>query len=103
MVADLVGREERRVEEHLRRLGRVRRLIAEAGEETLPDGTLATRYRFAHGLYRSVLREDLVASRRVELHREVAVRLRHHWGTEAPRIATEIAHQCELGRDSGAR
>jgi tetratricopeptide (TPR) repeat protein len=99
VIAHLVGRPERQVEEDLRRLGRVRRLIAEAGEETLPDGTLATRYRFAHGLYRSVLREDLVATRRIELHREVASRLLHHWGTEAPRIANEIARHCEEGRD----
>jgi tetratricopeptide (TPR) repeat protein len=99
VIAHLVGREERQVEEDLRRLGRVRHLIVDAGEETLPDGTLATRYRFAHGLYLSVLREDVVASRRIELHREVARRLRHHWGTEAPRIATEIARHCEEGRD----
>ena len=101
VIAHLVGRPDRQVEEDLRRLGRVRRLIVEGGEETLPDGTLATRYRFAHGLYRSVLREDLVASRRIEIHREVATRLLHHWGTEAPRIATEIARHCEEGRDPG--
>ena len=41
-----------------------------------------------------------MASRRIELHREVAGRLRHHWGTEAPRIATEIARHCEEGRDA---
>jgi tetratricopeptide (TPR) repeat protein len=99
VIAHLVSRDGRRVEEDLRRLGRVRRLIVEGGEETLPDGTLATRYRFAHGLYQSVLREDLVASRRLELHREVAARLLHHWGAEAPRLATEIARHCEEGRD----
>lgn len=101
VIAHLVGRPDRQVEEDLRRLGRVRRLVAEGGEESLPDGTLATRYRFAHGLYRSVLREDLVASRRIEIHREIAARLLHHWGTEAPRIATEIARHCEEGRDPG--
>ena len=99
VIAHLVGRDGRRVEEDLRRLGRVRRLVVESGEETLPDGTLATRYRFAHGLYQSVLRDDLVASRRLQLHREVAARLVHHWGAEAPRIATEIARHCEEGRD----
>jgi tetratricopeptide (TPR) repeat protein len=99
VIAHLVARDERRVEEDLRRLCRVRRLILEVGEEALPDGTLATRYRFAHGLYGSVLREDLVASRRLELHRGVAERLRHHWGTEAPRLAAEIARHCEEGRD----
>jgi tetratricopeptide (TPR) repeat protein len=99
VVAHLVGREERQVEEDLRRLGRVRRLIAEASEETLPDGTPATRYRFVHGLYPAVLREDLVPSRRYELHRAIAARLRHHWGAEAPRLAAEIARHCEEGRD----
>jgi tetratricopeptide (TPR) repeat protein len=99
VVAHLVGREDRQVEEDLRRLCRVRRLLVEAGEEALPDGTLATRYRFAHGLFQSVLREDLVASRRLELHRQVAARLVHHWGREAPRLAAEIARHCEEGRD----
>jgi tetratricopeptide (TPR) repeat protein len=99
VVAHLVGREDRPVEEDLRRLCRVRRLLAEGGEEALPDGTLATRYRFAHGLYQSVLRDDLVASRRLELHRRVALRLRHHWGEEAPRLAAEIARHYEEGRD----
>ncbi|HEX9188984.1 MAG TPA: AAA family ATPase [Vicinamibacteria bacterium] len=99
VVAHLAGRDFRQVEEDLRRLCRVRRLLVEAGEEALPDGTLATRYRFAHGLYQSVLREDIVASRRLELHRRVAVRLRHHWGRAAPRIAAEIARHCEEGRD----
>jgi len=99
VVAHLVGRDDRQVEEDLRRLCRVRRLLVEGGEEALPDGTLATRYRFAHGLYQSALREDLVASRRLELHRRVAARLRHHWGREAPRLAGEIARHCEEGRD----
>jgi tetratricopeptide (TPR) repeat protein len=99
VVAHLAGREERHVEEDLRRLGRVRRLIAETGEEALPDGTVATRYRFAHGLYESVLREDLVASRRVALHRAAAERLVHHWAAEAPRIAAEVAGHYERARD----
>ena len=99
VIADLVGRGEVRVEEDLRRLCRVRRLIVESGEETLPDGKEATRYRFAHGLYQSVLREELVAPRRLELHRRVAGRLRHHWGADAPRLAAEIARHLEEGRD----
>ena len=99
VIADLVGRDAVRVEEDLRRLCRVRRLIVEAGEETLPDGTDATRYRFAHGLYQSVLREELVASRRLDLHRRIATRLRHHWGADAARLAAEIARHCEEGHD----
>ena len=100
VIAHLVARPEREVEEDLRRLARVRRLVVEAGEETLPDGTLAARYRFAHGLYPEVLREDLVPSRRLSLNREVAIRLRRHWGTDAPRIAAEIARHCEEAHDA---
>ncbi len=100
IIAHLVTRPDREVEEDLRRLARVRRLVVEAGEETLPDGTLAARYRFAHGLYPEVLREDLVPSRRLSLHREVASRLRRHWGTDAPRIAAEIARHCEEAHDA---
>jgi tetratricopeptide (TPR) repeat protein len=99
IVADLLGAEEAEVEERLRGLSQVRRLIQERGEEELPDGTLATRYRFAHGLYESVLYQDLVASRRVQIHRKVAERLRHRWGEEAPRLGAELARHCELGRD----
>ena len=99
VVAHLVGAEEAEVEERLRHLSQVRRLIEARGEEELPDGTLATRYRFNHGLYQSVLYQDLVASRRVRIHRMVAERLQHHWGEEAHRLASEIAEHCELGRD----
>jgi predicted ATPase len=100
VIAHLVARPEAEVEEDLRRLARVHRVVVEAGEETLPDGALATRYRFAHALYGAVLREDLVPSRRLSLHREVAGRLRRHWGTDAPRIAAEIARHCEEARDA---
>jgi tetratricopeptide (TPR) repeat protein len=101
IVADLIGAEEAEVEERLRGLSRVRRLIQERGEEDLPDGTLATRYRFAHGLYQSVLYQDLVASRRVQIHRQVAEALRYRWGDEAPRLGAELARHCELGRNFG--
>jgi tetratricopeptide (TPR) repeat protein len=99
VVAELVGGDELEVEEGLRRLCEVRRLIADRGDEELPDGTLATRYRFAHSLYQAVLYQDLVTSRRVQLHRQVSERLRQHWGAEAPRLATEIAEHCERGRE----
>jgi len=39
-------------------------------EEELPDGSLATRYRFSHALYQNFLYGDLVAKRRVMLHRQ---------------------------------
>jgi tetratricopeptide (TPR) repeat protein len=99
VVAHTVGGDETEVEEGLRRLCEVRRIIQDRGEEELPDGTVATRYRFSHGLYQEVLYQELVPSRRTALHRQVAERLRHHWGTDAPRLAAEISRHCELGRD----
>ena len=99
VVADLTEADVVDVEECLQVLCDVRRLTLDRGEEELPDGTLATRYRFGHGLYQSVLYQSLVASRRVQLHARVALRLQQHWGPEAPRLAAEIAQHCELGRD----
>jgi tetratricopeptide (TPR) repeat protein len=99
VIAQLVGRQQRQVEEDLRRLCRVRGLIIEDHEDSLPDGTPAARYRFAHSLYAEALRVDLVVSRRHELHRGVAACLRRHWGGEAHRLATEIAQHCEEGHD----
>ena len=99
IVARLLEEDEATVEERLRHLSQVTRLVEERGEEELPDGTLATRYRFAHGLYQSVLYQDLVPSRRVRIHGQASERLRHHWGESASRLAAEIAEHCELGRD----
>jgi tetratricopeptide (TPR) repeat protein len=99
VVAHLVGGNEVEIEELLRRVCHVRRLTQDRGEEEMPDGTPATRYRFAHGLYQSVLYQDLVPSRRVQLHRQVAERLRLGGGDGAPGRAAEIAQHSELGRD----
>jgi tetratricopeptide (TPR) repeat protein len=99
VVAHLVGGDEVEIEEILRQVCQVRRLTIDHGEEEMPDGALATRYRFTHGLYQSALYQDLVPARRVQLHRQVAERLRRHGGEDAPGRAAEIAQHCELGRD----
>ena len=75
------------------------RVLEGRGEEELPDGTLGTRYRFAHGLYQRVLYEDLVAPRRGELHRRAGELLVRHWGENAPSRAVEMAEHFERGRD----
>ena len=100
VVAHLVGREERQVEEDLRRLCRVRRLLVDGGEETLPDGTLG----HAIPLRPRPLRVGAARGPRGvapggSSTAQVASRLRHHWGKEAPRLAAEIARHCEEGHD----
>jgi hypothetical protein len=102
VVADLASGDALVTEERLARLDRGHRLLEPRGEEELPDGTLATRYRFAHGLYQAVLYEDLLPRRRTQLHLQAAESLRRHWGEQAARVAVEIAHHLERGRDFAA-
>lgn len=99
VTAKLLGVDEIDLEESLARIGKSHRLIETRGEEELPDGTLATRYRFAHALYQNFLYSDLVNKRRVLLHRQAGEQLLSHYGKRAPQIATQLAIHFEQGRD----
>ena len=52
VAASLLGVDEVDLEERLAHLEKTHRLIEVRGEEELPDGSLATRYRFSHALFR---------------------------------------------------
>ncbi len=86
-------------EERLARLDKVHRLISTLAETELPDGTLTTRYRFSHALYRDALYDDVVSQRRVRLHRQIGQRLLDHYGDQESRIAAPLAMHFERGRD----
>ncbi|HKC65332.1 MAG TPA: protein kinase [Pyrinomonadaceae bacterium] len=98
IVAGLLERDEIELEERFAELERLHRMILTLGEEELPDGNLATRYRFAHALYQNVLYTDLVSKRRILLHRQAGERLSQHYGKQSPRIATQLAMHFERGR-----
>jgi tetratricopeptide (TPR) repeat protein len=102
VVAELAGGDALEAEERLLRLSRVQRVLECLGDEELPDGTLGSRYRFAHGLFRRILYEDLVAPRRAQLHRRTAELLSRHWGDDAPTLAVRLAEHFELGRDAAS-
>jgi serine/threonine protein kinase/pimeloyl-ACP methyl ester carboxylesterase/tetratricopeptide (TPR) repeat protein len=87
------------IEERLERLTTSSHLVRNCGEEELPDGSMSTRYRFAHALYQNVLYEDLVASRRRQLHLQTADLLEKHYGEKASLIAAQLAMHFELARD----
>jgi DNA-binding winged helix-turn-helix (wHTH) protein/tetratricopeptide (TPR) repeat protein len=89
------------VEERFVRLDRCNRLISTLGEHELPDGTVTTRYRFAHVLYQNVLYADLVSGRRTLLHHAVGRHLRARHGDGARRVAAQLAFHFERGRDFG--
>jgi tetratricopeptide (TPR) repeat protein len=99
VVASLLGVDEVDLEELLARIEKSYRLIVTRGEEELPDGSLATRYRFAHALYQNFLYGNLVAKRRIMLHRQAGEQLVRHYGKRAPTIATQLALHFERGRD----
>jgi tetratricopeptide (TPR) repeat protein len=94
--------DEMALEERLVRLDRDHHLIDTRGEEELPQGELATRYRFRHSFHQEVLYDDLVSKRRVLMHRLVGERLATLFGNEAPRIAASLALHFERGRDFAA-
>jgi serine/threonine protein kinase/tetratricopeptide (TPR) repeat protein len=99
ILARLLDVDEVDLEERMARLEKTHRLITTKGEEELPDGSLATRYRFAHALYQNFLYNDLVNKRRVMLHRQAGEQLLAHYGKRAPQIATQLALHFERGRD----
>jgi len=99
VVADLLGMDPVDIEERLARLEKTHRLVITRGEEDLPDGSLATRYRFAHALYQNFLYGDLVNTRRVMLHKQAGQQLEKHYGKRAPQLATQLALHFERGRD----
>ncbi len=101
VVARLLGLDEIDLEERLAHLEKTHRLIETRGEEELPDGALATRYRFAHALYQNFLYGQLVNKRRIALHLQAGEQLAAHYGKRAPQIATQLAMHFERGRDFG--
>lgn len=99
VTAKLLGVDEIDLEELLASIAKSHRLIDVQEEEELPDGTLATRYRFSHALYQNFLYGDLVNKRRVMLHQQAGEQLLSHYGKRAPQIATRLARHFEQGRD----
>ncbi|MGH9969869.1 MAG: serine/threonine-protein kinase PknK [Pyrinomonadaceae bacterium] len=99
LVASFLGIDEVDLEELLARIEKTHRFILTVGEEELPDGSLATRYRFAHALYQNFLYDGLVTKRRVMLHRQAGEQLAQLYGKRAPQIATQLAIHFERGRD----
>jgi serine/threonine protein kinase/tetratricopeptide (TPR) repeat protein len=99
VVADLLGVDEVDLEEMLAQLEKTHRLVVTLGEEELPDGSLTTRYRFAHALYQNFLYDGLVAKRRTMLHRQAGEQLARHYGKHSPQIAAQLALHFDRGRD----
>jgi DNA-binding winged helix-turn-helix (wHTH) protein/tetratricopeptide (TPR) repeat protein len=99
VLAALLEVDEVVLEDRLERLERSNRLIQTRGEEELPDGSLATRYRFAHALYQNFLYAELLSKRRAMLHLQAGETLVRCYGTQTARIAMALATHFERSRD----
>ncbi|NOT55353.1 MAG: AAA family ATPase [Deltaproteobacteria bacterium] len=69
------------------------------GTNEWPDGTVTARYGFVHALYQEVVYEQLSATRRSRLHRQIGEREEQAYGERAREIAAELAVHFERGRD----
>lgn len=74
-------------------------LVCTAGTVSWPDGSFAGSYEFLHGLFQTVLYQDLAPAERSRLHRVIAERLETGYGSEATRVAAAIASHFERGGD----
>ena len=94
VLACLLNTDDLALEERLDHLDKVHRLIQTMGEEELPDGTLSTRYRFAHVLYQNSLYNDLVSKRRILLHAATQYGWRE---SEGHKSLQELASEPKIG------
>jgi serine/threonine protein kinase/tetratricopeptide (TPR) repeat protein len=99
VAAALLGVDEIDLEERLAQLEKTHRLVETLDEEDMPDGSVATRYRFAHALFQNFLYGDLVNKRRIQLHKQAGDTLVQHYRKRANQIAAQLAIHFERGRD----
>ena len=74
-------------------------LLVEEGADEWPDGTLASRFGFAHVLYRDAIYRRIPAARRQALHHRIGLRLEQGYGARAGEIASDLAMHFERSRD----
>jgi predicted ATPase len=72
-------------------LARSSRFLESRGEDSWPDGTIASCFAFSHDLQREVVYDRLSAAHRARLHGNVGKRLETAYGERAREIAPELA------------
>ena len=99
VLAALLEADELDLEERLDVVEKLHRLIHAEGEEELPDGSVATIYRFTHALYQNFLYDQLLSKRRVLLHRRTGEAMERAYAGQHARVAGALATHFERGRD----
>ena len=88
-----------RVEELCERLARRGQFLTSKGRTRWPDGTVALRCGFIHGLYQEIAYEGVGVARQARWHQRIGERVEAAHGDRAGAIATELAVHFERGRD----
>jgi len=99
-VAAGTGQSTEVVETHCDTLVRREQFLRTQGTGEWPDGTVAARYGFVHALYQEVLYEQLSATRRMRLHRQIGEREEQGYSDRASERAAELAMHFERGRET---
>src|ERR1019366_2412087 len=99
VLAAVLDAGELELEERLDVLAKLHRLIHAEGEEELPDGSVATIYRFTHALYQNFIYDQLLSKRRALLHRRAGETLERAYAGQHGRVAGALATHFERGRD----
>lgn len=92
------GRSAWEIEERCDRLVREGALLRDAGTAQWPDGTLVSRYRFTHEMYREVLYHRLGPARRALVHLAVGTRIAAGYGARLTEVVADLSVHFERGR-----
>jgi tetratricopeptide (TPR) repeat protein len=94
----LLDKDEMELEEALEPMARTHRLIQLRDTVDLPNGDLASIYRFSHSLIQQVLHSGLQGKRRILLHRKMAQILEDVYSSDTASVAPRLAMHFEEGR-----
>ena len=72
-------------------LARREQFVSANGTTIWPDGTVASKVRFHHALYREVLYDRVTPTQRIELHRRIAERIERAFIHQTGEVAAELA------------
>jgi tetratricopeptide (TPR) repeat protein len=98
VLSRLLEADELSVLDVLERLERQHGLIHSTGEIELPDGDLASSFRFRHALVHTVIYRGVVGKRRVLLHRRAAETLEAIYAEARGEVAGRLARHFHQGR-----
>ena len=87
------------VEKHCEELARRHHFLSPAWLSELPDGTVTSRHRFNHVLYREVPYSLISPMRRAQIHQRIGERAVEIFRERAGEIAAELAMHFEQSRD----